>query len=151
MENIEKVSNKDVTTHKFVAVLNKKVDVGKAMNALAHMTISLGAHTGEAERDLMGFVDYMDKDNNHHVLSKNSFVILRADNGNQLRTARRLAIEKGIRVTDFANTMQEGTYIDQLNNTKASTEESLDYFGICMFGEIQTINEITKKFQLYRV
>src|SRR3989344_2518972 len=111
------MSNKDVTTHKFVAVISKKVEAGKAFNAL----------------------------------SKNSFVILRADNSNQIRTAKNAALEKGIKVVDFAHTMQEGTYIEQVNNTKETAEAELEYYGICMFGPIAAISELTRKFQLWKI
>lgn len=146
------MSNQDVTTHKFVAVLNKKAEIGKVVNALAHMSVGLGASASEEEKELMGFVDYIDKDGNHHDnLSKNSFVILRADNGNQIRTARKAALEKGIRVVDFTSTMQEGTYIDQINRTKEVSEAELEYYGICMFGSIVEISELTRKFQLWKI
>lgn len=66
------------------------------MNALAHMSIGLVAsNTGKILE--MGFEDYIDKDNDvHPSLSKNSYVILKADNGNQIRTVRNMAKEKGI-------------------------------------------------------
>lgn len=146
------MANRDVTTYKFVAVLNKKIEPGKALNAVAHMAVGLGASATSEEKELMGFIDYIDKDGNHHDnLSKNSFVILRADNGNQIRTAKNLALAKGVRVVDFANTMQEGTYLEQLDRTKETPETELDYYGICMFGPIETISELTKKFQLWRL
>jgi hypothetical protein len=146
------MSNQDITTHKFVAVLNKKAEVGKIVNALAHMSIGLGASASLEEKELMGFIDYIDKDNNHHNnLSKNSYVILRADNSNQIRIARKAAIEKGIRVVDFTSTMQEGTYLDQIARTKEVPEIELEYYGICMFGPISEISELTRKFQLWKL
>ncbi|KKS03861.1 MAG: hypothetical protein UU82_C0042G0008 [Candidatus Nomurabacteria bacterium GW2011_GWC2_41_8] len=146
------MSNQDVTTHKFVAVLNKKAELGKVVNALAHMSVGLGASAIPEEKELMGFIDYIDKDGNHHNnLSKNSYVILRADNSNQIRTARKAALEKGIRVVDFTSTMQEGTYIDQINRTKEIPEAELEYYGICMFGPIAEISELTRKFQLWKI
>src|SRR3989338_8769264 len=145
------MSNKDVTTHKFVAVISKKVEAGKAFNALAHMAVSLGANATPEEKELMGFIDYADKDGNPHVLSKNSFVILRADNSNQIRTAKNAALEKGIKVVDFAHTMQEGTYIEQVNNTKETAEAELEYYGICMFGPIAAKSELTRKFKLWKI
>ena len=146
------MGNSDVTTHKFVAVLNKKTDPGKVVNALAHMALGLGSSASAKEKELMGFIDYIDKDGNHHDnLSKNSFVILRADNANQIRTVRKAAIEKGIRVVDFTSTMQEGTYLDQINRTREVPEAELEYYGICMFGPIEIISELTRKFQLWKL
>lgn len=144
------MSNQDVTTHKFAAVLNKKVDIGKIMNALAHATLGLAATASPEELSEMGFVDYIDKDgNNHRSLSKNSYVILRAENGNQIRTARNLAEERGVHFIDFTHTMQEGTYLEQLEKTKETPEAELDYYALVLFGSIDEVSAITKKFQLW--
>ena len=145
------MSNQDVTTHKFVAVLSKKVESGKIMNALAHMSLGLVASAMPGDLRDMGFGDYVDKDGGaHQNISKNSYVILRADNSNQIRTTRYLAIEKGIKFVDFTNTMQEGTYLEQLERTKQTPEAELEYYGICMFGPIADVSEITRKFQLWK-
>ena len=145
------MSNQDVTTHKFAAVLNKKVDPGKVMNALAHMSLGLVASASPEQIKEMGFIDYVDKDGNHHRnLSKNSYVILRADNANQIRTVRAGAIEKGLICVDFTSTMQEGTYEEQIARTKEVSEAELEYYGICLFGPIADVSGLTKKFQLWR-
>lgn len=145
------MGNQDVTKHKFVAVLNKKTDPGKIMNALAHISLGLVATSTPEEIQQMGFVDYIDKDgNNHRSLSKNSYVILRADNSNQIRTVRNVAKEKGVHFIDFTNTMQEGTYEDQLERTKNTPELELEYYAIVLFGEIDQVSELTKKFSLWR-
>lgn len=145
------MSNQDVTTHKFVAILNKKVEPGRIMNALAHMTAGLvGCATPEQVKE-MGFVHYIDKNgNNHKSLSKNSFVVLSADNGNQIRTALNQAKEIGLLFVDFTHTMQTGTYLEQLETTKNTPESELEYYGIVIFGEIEKVNQVTKKFSLWR-
>ena len=51
-------------THKFVAVLNKKIPEGKAMNALAHMAAGLVAAYPELKE--MRFDSYFDQDGNDH-------------------------------------------------------------------------------------
>lgn len=144
------MSNQDVTTHKFVAILNKKVEVGKILNVLGHITVSLVTGIPEEERETLGIVDYMDKDGNSHKASKNSFVILQADNGNQIRNARNLAKEMNIQYVDFTNTMQEGTFLEQLERTVQTPESELDYYGLLLFGEIEKVNEVTRKFSLWR-
>jgi hypothetical protein len=144
------MSNSDVTTHKFTAILSKKVEAGKIMNALAHMSIGLVASNIDKLKE-MNFGDYVDKDGGvHPSLSNNSYVILRADNSNQIRTVRNMAIEKGIPFVDFTNTMQEGTYLEQLARTKETPEADLEYYGICLFDTIEKVSELTKKFSLWR-
>ena len=144
------MGNQDVTTHKFTAILSKKVEPGKIMNALAHMSLGLVASNPGKIKE-MGFVDYIDKDNGAHPsLSKNSYVILRADNSNQIRAVRNMAMEKGIAHVDFTNTMQEGTYLEQLDRTKNTPEAELEYYGIVLFGPIPEVSELPKKFSLWR-
>lgn len=143
------MGNQDVTTHKFVAVLNKKVEIGKAVNALAHATLSLVAKATPEQVLQMGVVSFTDKDGNIHEASKNSFVILKADNGNQIRTVRNAARERGLLFVDFANTMQEGTYQEQLERTQQTSEAELDYYAIVLFGEIESVSELTRKFSLW--
>jgi hypothetical protein len=136
------------TTHKFVAVLNKKVEIGRLMNALAHMSVGLSASYGEISQ--MRFDTYTDKDGGvHQSISDNPFIILRADNSNQIRTLRNALIERNIHYNDFTSTMVEGTYKEQKERTAQTPEAELEYFGICMFGEQDELTELTKKFSLW--
>lgn len=145
------MGNQDVTTHKFVAVLNRKIESGKVMNALAHMSLGLVAGASSEEIKEMRFIEYRDGDGTSHpYLSKNSYVILRADNSNQLRTLRQHALEAGVNVIDFTDTMQEGTYEEQLKRTKMMPETELEYYGVCLFGKIAEVGELTRKFQLWK-
>src|SRR5258708_22810653 len=93
-----------VPTSKFVAVLNKKVEGGKLMNALAHMAAGLvGNYPNLA---LMRFDSYFDKDGGEHKsISDNPFIVLGADNSNKLRTLRNNLIENDIYFVDFTSTM----------------------------------------------
>jgi|SRR5579871_5375370 len=144
------MSNQDVTTYKFAAVLNKKVDIGKLMNVLGHISICLVTKSTPEQIQAMGIINYKDKDDNAHEASRNSFIILKADNGNQIRSVRNAAIERGILFVDFTHTMQEGTYKDQLEKTKETSEKDLEYYGIVLFGEITEVTELTRKFQLWK-
>jgi len=137
------------TTHKFVAVLNKKVPSGKLMNALAHATAGLAASYGDVAQ--MRFGAYIDQDGGRHEhISDNPFIILRADNSNKIRTLRNALIEAGIHFTDFTSTMTVGTYAEQQERTQHTPEADLEYYAICMFGEADQLSELTKKFSLWR-
>lgn len=136
-------------THKFVVVLNKKIPVGNVINAVGHMAAGLVAECGAPQE--MRFETYVDKDGGQHKsISDNPFIVLRADNSNQLRTFRNNLIEAGFPVTDFTNTMTEGTYAEQHERTKNTPEAELEYYGVCTFGEIDKLNSLTKKFSLWR-
>src|SRR6185369_1826675 len=93
---------------RFVAVLNKKIEAGKLMNALAHMSAGFSALYPHKEELL--FKPYFDKDGNEHPsISDNPFIVLASDNSNQIRTLRSVLKEKNILFNDFTSTMTVGT------------------------------------------
>ncbi|MCL4364222.1 DUF2000 domain-containing protein [Patescibacteria group bacterium] len=136
-------------THKFVAVLNKKIPVPNLMNALGHMAAGLAASYPDIPA--MRFDSYVDRDGgNHKSISDNAFIILEADNSNKLRTLRISLMEKGIHFVDFTSTMTVGTYFEQQQKTRETSETELEYYGVCLFGPIDQVNELTRKFSLWR-
>lgn len=139
----------DERNHRFVAILNRKIETGKLLNALGHMTAGLA---GGAARDLdLHLLQYVDGDGGTHpYISHFPFIVLQADNGNQIRTVRGEAIMQGIPCTDFVSSMTVGTSAEQLERTKATPEADLEYFGICLFGETEALRQLTKKFSLFR-
>jgi hypothetical protein len=141
--------NTQPLTHKFVAVLNKKVEIGSVLNALGHMAAGLSvSYPNQAE---LRFDTYVDKDGGEHKsVSDNPFIILRADNSNQLRTLRQRLLEEGIHFNDFTSAMTIGTWMEQHERMKSTPEVELEYYGVCMFGETDKLAELTKKFSLWR-
>lgn len=139
----------DDLQNKFVAVLNKKIPVGVLMNALGHMGAGLSASYLNIPE--MRFDSYFDQNGEEHKsISDHPFIILQADNSNQIRTLRNDFKAAGIHFVDFTNTMTVGTYTEQKEKTKNTPEDQLEYYGICAFGDKLKINEFTKKFSLWR-
>lgn len=139
----------DERSQRFIAVLNKKVGTGKLMNALGHMTAGLAGKSGKA--DDMYFLEYQDGDGGIHPnISHFPFIVLKADNSNQIRTIRNEALKRGIIFTDFTSTMTVGTSQQQQDATKNTPEAELEYFGICLFGSTQELKEFTEKFSLFQ-
>lgn len=139
----------DENNYRFIAVLNKKIEPERLMNALGHMTAGLAGGYGKASE--MWFLEYKDKNGSSHpYISHFPFIVLAADNSNQIRTVRNEAVARGIIFTDFTNTMTVGTSQEQLDATLATDEASLEYYGICMFGQTDKLREVTKKFSLFR-
>lgn len=135
--------------NKFVAVLNKKIPVGSLMNALAHMSAGLSA--GYPDIPSMRFDSYFDQNGGEHKsISDHPFIILQADNSNQLRTLRNYLKSANIHFVDFTDTMTVGTYAEQKERTKNTLEAELEYYGICTFGDKITLSQLTKKFSLWR-
>jgi len=141
--------NTQPLTHKFVAVLNKKVEIGSILNALGHMAVGLSASYPNLTE--MRFATYVDKDGGEHQsVSDFPFIILRADNSNQLRALRQNLLEAKVHFNDFTSAMTVGTYIEQHERMRNTPESELEYFGVCMFGEVEQLNQLTKKFSLWR-
>jgi len=137
------------TTDQFICVVNKKIEAPKLLNALGHMTAGLMSQYKDDMRP-MRFRDFIDKDKSAHpTTSENGFIVLRADNSNQIRSLRNSLIEKHIKFTDFTETMTGGTYVDQQNKFDITKEIDLEYYGVCFFMNKEESRELTKKFSLY--
>ncbi|CAE6948111.1 hypothetical protein ACOMICROBIO_LKFPLAJE_04141 [Vibrio sp. B1FIG11] len=138
----------DENQKRFVAVISKKVEVGRAVNVLGHLSVSLANQLSDGDTV---YTDYHDLDGNVHPnISHYPFIALRADNANKIRKLRQEALDKGIPFSDFTHTMVEGGSEIQQQTTKNTSEAELEYLGICLFGETETLRELTKKFSLYR-
>lgn len=132
---------------KLVAVLNKSIEPGKVMNALAHMCIGLGSVIGQ---EALRLTDYQDADGgSHRFISEIPFIIL-AENSNKIRKLRHEAIANNIIFNDFTDTMTIGTYQEQIERTVQVKEENLIYFGIVLFGNWDKVTALTRKFSLWR-
>lgn len=137
-----------MTTYKLTAVLNEKIGIGKAMNALAHMTAGLVGSLPDVH--VLELINYEDKDGGAHLASKHPFIILTAKNSNKLRELKKSALEKGVHCTSFTSAMTVGTWEEQVNTSKATPDEALEYYGVCLFGEKEVVEDLTRKFSLWK-
>ncbi|KUI97196.1 hypothetical protein VRK_36480 [Vibrio sp. MEBiC08052] len=139
----------DENAKRFVAVLNKKVDIGRLLNALGHMTSGLIAQVKDI--DSLCFLEYEDMDGGiHPSISHYPFIVLKADNSNKIRKVRNELIQRQIPFTDFIDTMIIGTSEEQLKATSETAENDLEYFGVCMFGNTSELKDLTKAFSLFK-
>ncbi|MBI2603552.1 MAG: DUF2000 domain-containing protein [Deltaproteobacteria bacterium] len=117
---------------RMVAVMNEKLEPGKALNALAHMCMGLGAAVG--------------KDQN---ISKMPLVVLKA-NSNKIGKLREQALSQGISFTDFTDTMTVGSWSEQKERTLQTKSEALVYYGVMLIGDKDVVTELTRKFSLWK-
>jgi len=133
--------------NKLVAVMNKNIEPGTIMNAVAHMCIGFGSAIGQEELRL---TDYRDADGGSHPnISEMPFIVLRA-NSNKIRNLREQTIENNIRFVDFTDTMTIGTYQEQIERTAQTKDVDLEYYGIVLCGDWQKVSEMTRKFSLWK-
>ena len=135
-------------THKFVVIVNKNLEVGKALNAVAHSCAGLVASASDELKEKMSFIDFEGKDIIHKSISALSLIVLRGSNG-EIKKARKQFMEQNVHFTDFTVTMTGDTYKEQLEKTKEVSDEDMEYFCIAAFGEKEIINPITKRLSLW--
>ncbi|MBA4750299.1 MAG: DUF2000 domain-containing protein [Alphaproteobacteria bacterium] len=134
-------------TYKLVAILNKEIDTGVAMNALAHMTLGLGS---QVDKTLLRLDTYETQDGVLFPnISQMPFMILRGKS-NEIRKAVSGAISQKMQCGVFVETMTGGTYLDQLARTKDTQESHLVYYGAVILGPWDEVSLLTKRFSLYR-
>lgn len=133
--------------NKLVAILNKDLEPGVAMNALAHMVIGFGARLG---KDQLTLTDYKDADGNIYPdISKMPFIIL-SGKASEIKKAAKKAKEQNVASNFFTDKMTGGSYQEQLENSAKSQEDDIIFYGAVLFGEYEKVNLITKRFSLYR-
>ena len=133
--------------NKLVAILNKDIESGVALNALGHMSIGLGAEVG---KELLRLDTYFDANENAYPdISQIPFIILRAKS-NEIRKTIMLARDNGIKHSIFLNTMTGGSYTEQLERTKNSDIETLIFYGCVLFGPWDKVTEMTRKLSLWK-
>lgn len=139
----------DEKSQRFVAILNKKIPFGRLTNALGHMTAGISGKVGDPAN--MHFIEYKDKDGGSHpAISHFPFIVLSAENSNQIRKVRQEAMKRGIAFNDFTSSMTVGSSADQVSLTATTAEADLEYYGICLFGKTEELKEFTGKFSLFK-
>lgn len=132
---------------RIVAVMNKSIEPGKAMNALAHMSLGIAA---KSNRDF-SLMDFKCKDD--HILpgiSQRPYVILKAPS-NKVKKLVQIAIQESIEFRAFTESMTGGTWEEQSEKTREANLENHEFYGIVMLGDSDKITELTKKFSLWKI
>lgn len=132
--------------NKLVAVINKDLPAGAAMNALAHLAFSLGSQLDSDDAFLQ-----MNKDasGNAWFVSAMPFIILRASTRDIKQTVCR-AKENTIKHAVFVDGMTGGDYLEQIARLSETIEDEHIYYAAVLFGDMSALNSLTKKFSLYR-
>ena len=137
-------------TVKLVALVNKRLDPGVAMNALAHAVAAGVNLIGDEGRTSLKFLDFTDGNGQvYRGISARSFIVLRGTDGD-IRKVRQSALEAGLPAVCFTNSMTGETYVQQLERTKATPTQELTFYAIVLVGRAEAVNPITKKYSLWR-
>ena len=138
-------------THKFVIVLNEKSPVGKLLSATGQLAMSLVGNATAEQQSTMSFVPFLNPSGNSLItLSTCSFVVLKGTAG-QLLTLYAKAAEQGVLSAIFTSTMSfNGIEEDLIQKTANTPLDQAEPYGIGLFGKIEEVNPLTKKFSVFK-
>ena len=134
---------------KFVVLVNSKVELGRQLNAIAHLCFGMKCRDDEVASAPMDH--YIGKDGSSHCeIARHPFIILKAKNSNQIAKFRDECIAAGLVYNDFVRQMIASSAEEQLRQTKEAEYDELEYLAICVFGCAEQLKPLTKKFSLVK-
>ena len=134
--------------NKLVAIVNEKIEIGVAMNALAHASLAFGAKFKKKECFL---TPYIDKERKIlWEISGMPFIILKG-NSNEIKKAILQAKEQNIFQLGFTDTLTlcDG-YEEQIKNTSEKTLDEFIYYVGVLYGDFEKVKTITKRLSLFK-
>ncbi len=135
---------------KIVGIIASNVEPAVALNVIGHLAISVGKYSNE---EIMGKSIITDKSGVTHLgISQFPFIVTKVKAG-KLRTAIETAKSNpNLLVADYPRDMLETRTDDELVQSITSKgNEKLEYMGAIIYGDTKDVNEITGKFQLWRL
>lgn len=135
---------------KIVGIIASNVEPTVALNVIGHLSISIGKYS---ESEIMGQPIITDKSGiNHLGISQFPFIITKVKSG-KLKTAIDTAKSNPkLLVADYPKDMLDTRTDSELVESINSKEnDKLEYLGAIIYGDTKDVDEITGKFQLWRI
>lgn len=135
---------------KIVGIIASNVEPAVALNVIGHLAVSIGKYSND---EIMGKPVITDKSGIEHLgISQFPFIITKVKSG-KLKNAIDLAKQNSnLLVADYPKDMLDTRTDDELVTSVSSKEnEKLEYLGAIIYGNTEDVNNITGKFQLWRI
>ena len=135
---------------KIVGIIASNVEPSIALNVIGHLSISIGKYS---ESEIMGKPLITDKSGiNHLGISQFPFIITKVKPGKLKATIDLAKSNPKLLVADYPKDMLDTRTDNELLKAINSKENNqLEYLGAVIYGDTKDVNEITGKFQLWRM
>lgn len=135
---------------KIVGIIATNIEPSVALNVIGHLAIAIGKYS---DNEIMGQPIITDKSGiNHLGISKFPFIITKVKAG-KLKTAIDTAKSNpNLLVADYPKDMLETRTDNELvASIKQKENDKLEYLGAVIYGNTKDVDDITGKFQLWRI
>lgn len=135
---------------KIVGIIAANVEPAVALNVIGHLAISIGKYSND---EIMGKPIITDKSGIEHLgISQFPFIITKVKSGKLKNTIDLAKQNPNLLVADYPKDMLDTRTDDELVASVSSKEnEKLEYLGAIIYGNTEDVNNITGKFQLWRI
>lgn len=135
---------------KIVGIIATNVEPAVALNVIGHLAISIGKYS---DGEIMGKPTITDKSGIKHLgISQFPFIITKVKSAKLKNAIEKAKENPNLLVADYPRDMLETRTDDDLVNSVQSKENSeLEYLGAVIYGNTDDVNEITGKFQLWKL
>lgn len=135
---------------KIVGIIASNVEPAVALNVIGHLAISIGKYSND---EIMGKSRITDKSGIQHLgISQFPFIITKVKSGKLKNAIEQAKQNPNLLVADYPKEMLETRTDDELVSSINSKEnEKLEYLGAIIYGNTEDVNNITGKYQLWRL
>lgn len=135
---------------KIVGIIATNVDASTALNVIGHLSIAIGKYSNQ---EIMGQPIITDKSGiNHLGISQFPFIVTKVKPSKLASAIEKAKANPNLLVADYPKDMLDTRTDAELVASISSKENNqLEYLGAIIYGNTNDVNEITGKFQLWKL